>query len=138
MFEPSKIDDIMTKSSMVPESWRDLLEMEEETGTIEYSKFARLDDIYAFSNPEHEGTGLGKVTVVQGDIPMATFTSNVEGQAIGKYIWIQYESNEQLEFNEYNLKAKTLLLAMSRETTDTEGVVNYSIDLYRLHPYVDL
>ena len=88
MFEPSKIDDILTKNSMVPDSWRDLLQMDEETGTIEFSKFTRLDDFYAFSNPEHVGTGLGKVTVVQGDMPLATFTSSVEGQTIGKHMWL--------------------------------------------------
>jgi len=64
MFEPSNIASVFTKNSMVPESWRTFLEFDDETETIEYGKFVRLEDTYAFTNPDFQGEGLGKIKVI--------------------------------------------------------------------------
>ena len=45
------------------------MNIDSETNVLDFSKFVRLDDIYAFSDPDFtaDGQGMGRVVVVKGE-----------------------------------------------------------------------
>ena len=67
MIQPTLGDTEFTVSDTpLPSAWTEYLNMDAETQSLAFSKFVRLDDVYAFSDPEYtaEGQGQGRVVVV--------------------------------------------------------------------------
>ena len=70
MFQPILGEtEFSVSDTALPEAWTEFLNMDSDTQSLGFSKFVRLDDIYAFSDPEYtaEGQGMGRVVVVKGE-----------------------------------------------------------------------
>ena len=115
----------------MPASWVEHLGIDTATGLLEYSMMKRIDDVYIFIKPGTKDTC--KITVLRGDKLMTDLDVEADGEEVlARYVWVSYDtdSEETIKEEETGAKPKTLLIAISRESTD-----QYSIDTYKVHPY---
>ena len=87
------------KTSVMPESWKTYLDMEDGTQLTGYSKFAKKGDVYAFSDPTFVSGGLGQIKVLSGDMELATLTSAVEGENIGEFVWLTNDNEDTVSLD---------------------------------------